>query len=144
MRNGGIILALAALLCFSAAAGGKGTATIASTQSKAASDLYAKVPLVRLLANPGEFDGQKVLTEGVLQFALNDSVLYASKEWYKAGVTSNAVALRLDVKASKIQQYEQWTGKYVVVQGTFDASDCGDACAFSGAIKDITYIRVVR
>lgn len=144
MKKIGIFIVLIGIL-FSASMIDSGcTSLAAESQSKVASDLYAKVPLIRLLANPKEFDGRKVLTEGVFQFALGNSALYASKEWYKNGVTANAVALRLDIKPSQIQQYEQWTGSYVVIQGTFDANDCGDSCLLSGAIKNITYVRVVK
>lgn len=102
------------------------------------------VSLLTLIENPDKYDGKVVLVEGVFAFYFSESKLFASMEWYRHSIFINSVSLRLDVNAKEINKYASWTGKYVAVQGVFDAKDRGPLGGSSGAIKDVSYLHLMN
>lgn len=102
------------------------------------------VSLLALVVNPDKYDGNVVRVTGVFGFYFSESTLYASMEWFKHGIASDAIILRLDVKGSEINKLASWTGKYVYVQGVFDARDRGPMGDYSGAIKDVSYLHLMN
>lgn len=102
------------------------------------------VSLLALVVNPDKYDGKVVQVTGVFGFYFSESALYASMEWFKHGIASDAIILRLNVKGSEINKLASWTGKYVYVQGIFDAKDRGPMANYSGSIKNVSYLHLMN
>ncbi len=98
------------------------------------------VSMTELLSNPAKFNNRKIVVEGVFSFHLSDSALFASEEWYQHGIAKEAVVLRLNPTTTEAEHLVSLSGKYVLVQGTFDSRDCGEMCLYGGAIKDVDVV----
>lgn len=105
--------------------------------------LPAHVSMIELLGQPAKFNGRRVVTEGVFEFGLSQSSLFASRDWYKNGILKDALVLRLNPTSSNVANFVAISGKYVVVEGTFNAKDCGELCQYTGAMVDISVVRVI-
>ena len=86
------------------------------------------VPLVRLLANPDEFDSKRVLTSGYLKFGVGGPKLFLSEGDAVHGVMANGVALAFsEPLASDETLKSRVDSKYVAVTGLFKSVRMGDS-----------------
>ena len=118
-----LLLALPFLLvCFSA------------LPSRAADgEMPQDVSIIQLLATPEKFDGKLVRVIGFLCLAFEGDAVYLHREDFDHGLTQNALWVDVPEKRD-----ESLSRKYVLLEGTFDASDHGHMGLFGSAIHKIT------
>ena len=100
------------------------------------------VSLVRLLASPHEFDGRRVLVFGVAKIQFEGNALYLHKEDFVWGLYTNAIWI--DVPPESWEEWKRYSGKYVAIDGTFNAQRHGHMDVFGGTIERITRFTPVR
>ncbi len=93
------------------------------------------VSLVRLIANPREYDGKHVRVIGFVRLEFEGNAIYLHREDEKYGITKNA--LWLSLSREEAQKWRALSDNFVLVEGTFDANSFGHMGLFSGTIKDI-------
>lgn len=81
------------------------------------------VPMVKVLANPKEFDGRAVRIFGVLSNALEGNAIYLNRESYEFNISANAIAITSNYTDSEL--LEKMEGHYVWLVGIYQA-DSGD------------------
>ena len=92
--------------------------------------------LIRVLANPDDYDGKKVRVRGALKIKDDAAVLYCTNEDWRYDITINAVLL----DEQKYEELKAFDNKYIIFNGRFDADETGDEGMYAGTIKDITDI----
>lgn len=95
-----------------------------------------RVSLIRVIANPGEFDGEHIRVVGYLAGAGLDNTVgvYVSEVDGRNFILSNAIDLRLNDSAIR-----DLIGKYVIVSGLYHApAPQGD---FNGYIDHILQVK---
>jgi hypothetical protein len=102
------------------------------------------VSMIALLSNPSAYNGQKIITDGVFEFGISESSLFASREWRDNDVAKNALVVRLNPDSSGVNELIKLTGQYVSVEGVFDGRDCGELCLYSGSLKHVDRIQVLH
>lgn len=102
-----------------------------------AGDMPQDASIVQLLATPEKYDGKLVRVIGFLCLAFEGYAVYLHREDFDRGLTLNA--LWVDVPEKRDERLSQ---KYVLLEGTFDASDHGHMGLFGGAITRITRMSV--
>ncbi len=78
-----------------------------------------------------------IQVKGYLHLELNSNALYIHEEDYKKKITANAFSVSFDQKFEKKKNPLDYSDKYVILIGRFDAGEKGNAAQFSGAIKNI-------
>lgn len=111
--------------------------------NKVKPSLATHVSILALISEPEKFNGKRIVTEGVFDYGMSDSSLYASDEWYKKGITDNAIVVRLKFSAKEVDHFVSMSGKYVLIEGTFSSMDCGELCQYSGSINNIDDIHLI-
>jgi hypothetical protein len=99
------------------------------------------VSLVNLIATPEKYDGKLVMVEGVCAIEFEGYALYLSNDDRKHRVGKNAVwaAYYTLVNVDNPLTYKL-DGRYVLVEGYFDAKSHGHMGIFSGSITNVTRI----
>ena len=90
------------------------------------------VSMVQLIANPKEYHGKFVRVIGFASVAFEGTAVYLHQDDYKYDIPKNGLWLVID-----FQQQKKFDGRYVLVEGTFDAEHYGHHRLFSGTIKDV-------
>ena len=87
-------------------------------------DSYPEVSLIRLIANPDDYQGRKVLTSGYLHLEFEGNSLYLDETHARVGLYRNAIWFNYpeDI-ASQIQPFSD---KYVSIYGKFSHDSRGD------------------
>ena len=109
------------------------------------------VSLVRVIANPDQFDGFRVQASGYFHYRFEDCGLYLSKAdadhllgknavWVRFGGGVRMVTIVSLAGRTRVDSLTYFDGKYVTLTGTFDKSDLGHMGAFSGSLKDVDVI----
>jgi hypothetical protein len=93
--------------------------------------------IVQLIANPKEYDGKFVRVIGFASVEFEGTAVYLHQDDYKYDIPKNGLWLAIDAEGQK-----QFDGKYVLIEGTFDAEHKGHRGLFSGTIKDIKRLQV--
>ncbi len=91
--------------------------------------------LLQILARPRDFDRQLIRVVGYLHLERDGDAVYLHGDDFKHGVFGNGLAL--EITDDIFNRREQLTGKYVVIEGYFDAQDRGSFEVYSGTIKRI-------
>jgi hypothetical protein len=115
-------------------------AVVASAQTPPVEPVDA--PLVRLLANPTDYDGKLVRTYGFLVLEFEQSALYLGRDDARAGVLANALWL-VGAKERFDSLGLSGSKKYVMIEGVFDAEDTGHMGMFSGAIRSVNRVAIL-
>ncbi len=95
------------------------------------------VSMVRLLANPEEYDGKLVRVIGVGNLEFEGNFIALSKEDY-THCTDNTIWLEWGERAILYDEATAYNGEYVIVEGIYDKDDLGHFSLYCGAIKDIS------
>jgi hypothetical protein len=90
--------------------------------------------VTQLVVRPEWYDGESVLTKGVLGHDIEEHALYSSREDYDRMNTSGAVWLSYPTQCD---QCPSLVGKWVSVRGTFRALGSGHMGLFGGEIVDV-------
>ena len=93
------------------------------------------VSLVQLIANPTVFDEKRVILKGYVFLEFENQHMYLSEADAKHGITRNSVWL--DVSDAIYAKRAQFHGRYVIVEGTFNARRRGHLGMSSGEIGNI-------
>ncbi len=96
--------------------------------------------IVRLIANPGVFDGKIIRVIGFVRLEFEGNAVYLQESDYRARISKNAlwVDINEDIKGER----KKFDRKYVLIQGKFDGKRTGHKGAFSGTIKVISRFEV--
>lgn len=96
--------------------------------------------LIKLIAAPQEFDGKVVRFHAVLNLGFENNAVYLTKEHRENTVTSFGIWLNI---SPELAAERKWgSGKYFLVEGTFDSSDKGHMGLWMGALSNITLLTV--
>jgi hypothetical protein len=79
----------------------------------------AHVSLVQPIATPEKFDGRVVRVVGFCRLEFDVEALYLHREDLEAALTKNSV--RMDLGSMVLQNKQQFTDVYVLVEGVFSA-----------------------
>ena len=110
-----------------------------------------EVSIIQLIANPAEYDGKKIAVHGVGNLSYEGTSVYLCEDnWYYLA-TKNAIWLSIKTElidgewwyciADKRISYDdaqEYNGKYVLVEGTFNMNTKGHRGGYSGVIYNIT------
>ncbi|WP_299991298.1 hypothetical protein [uncultured Pontibacter sp.] len=105
-----------------------------------------RVSLIKLLANPDEYHGKKIMVTGFLHLELEDNSLYFSREHANYLSTENAIwvnlgkNIRVEDKEGSQTSIDALNRKYVMIIGKFNKDRTGHMGLFSGEIEDIERI----
>lgn len=99
------------------------------------------VSLINLIATPSRYHHKKVRIEGFACVEFEGNALYLSRDDLNYLIPANAVWLKLDKDGPDRSQYN---GKWVLIEGTFNAKEYGHGGMYSGMIEDIQRIEFSR
>ena len=110
------------------------------------------VSIYGLLANPEKYHNRLVRIWGFLHVKSEDSAIYASKDDADYLIGKNGLWVEYSFEKPKFEtsdtkrrlsrdDLKYFDGKYVLIEGLFNKSNCGHMGAFSGEIKDVTAMR---
>lgn len=97
------------------------------------------VPFLRLLANPERFEDKDVRTVGFLRLEFEGTALYFHEEDARNRITPNALWVSLD--EAQMKEHSRLSGRYVVIEATFDSTRRGHMGVFPGTLGEIKAIR---
>ena len=104
----------------------------------------ALVSLIQLIANPNAFDGQRVILYGYAILEFEHNAIYLTEPDAKRATTPNGLWLDLPMGSSIYQNRATFHGRYVLIEGAFNARRRGHGSLFSGTIENITRFEVQR
>jgi hypothetical protein len=108
-------------------------ATCIASNADGTSDLYA-ASIVQMLANPERYDGRRVRTFGYIHLEFEGNAIYLHQEDERNSLSANGLWVSLTPGISR----HDCNDSYVLVEGTFSASDRGHMGLWNGAVSDIT------
>jgi hypothetical protein len=100
------------------------------------------VSLVRLIANPKDYDGKVVRVIGFMRLEFEGDGIYLHQDDYKHSIYKNG--LWIDTSEDMHKRKAELDQKYVLVEGTFNAKMTGHMGLWSGSIQKITRCQVWR
>lgn len=95
--------------------------------------------MISVIANPEAYHNKEISMVGVLRLEFESNALYFSSEDARHGVIQNALWLRLTEEQEAL--FDPHANYYVVVEGTFDATDPGHLSSYVGAIAKVESIQ---
>lgn len=140
------ILACTAALCAAA----QDTSPHVPLPRQLCENCAARVSLMQLIATPERYHGKLVSVEGYLSVEFEDFGLYLTRDDFEHLNGSNAVWI--DFKPGVLKgpagmtpnDNKDLSGRFVRLEGTFDAQYHGHMGAFAGSMHNISRIDVVR
>ena len=102
------------------------------------------VSLIQLIANASAFDQQRVMLYGYAMLEYEHKAIYLSEGDAKHGTTRNALWLDVPMESAIYANRANSHGRYVLVEGTFNARRRGHGNVFSGTIENITRFEAQR
>ena len=100
-----------------------------------------RVSIAALIADPEKHDGKRVQLVGFLNIEFEGHALYFDQNSFEHLIFKNGLWLALTEQ--EIKKYQTLSGKYVVITGTFDATDQGHRGNWSGSLKQLTEIQTM-
>jgi hypothetical protein len=100
------------------------------------------VSLVRLIANPEDYDGKIVRVIGFVRLEFEGDAIYLHQDDCRHGIPKNG--LWIDVTDEVRKKRKDYDQKYVLLEGTFSAKDRGHFGLWSGSIQKITRCQIWR
>jgi hypothetical protein len=94
------------------------------------------VSLIALIANPGDYDGKRVRVHGFLNLEFEGNALYVGKDSFDAAIF-DAVWIERP-RSLGTAQARALSGRYALVEGTFNAKERGHMGAFAGSLERIS------
>ena len=100
------------------------------------------VSLVRLIANPKDYDGKVVRVIGFMRLEFEGDGIYLHQDDYQHSIYKNG--LWIGASEDMHKRKAELDQKYVLVEGTFNAKMTGHMGLWSGSIQKITRCQVWR
>lgn len=100
------------------------------------------VSLIQLIANPAEFDQRRVLVVGYVVLEFENKKMCLNESDAKHGITRNC--MWLDVSDAVHANRAQFSRRYVLVEGTFNARSRGHLDLSGGQIENIKRFELVN
>lgn len=103
------------------------------------------ISLINLIAFPEKFNKKLIRVIGICEIEFEGNGLYFSESDYDQTITKNAVWLDIDEKLPSMtyEDLKKMNGKYVIIEGVFDAKDKGHFDMYSGSIKEINRLELI-
>jgi hypothetical protein len=98
------------------------------------------VSMAKIIANPEDYQDKIVRVIGFVRIEFEGDAIYFHREDYEHRLTKNG--FWIDVTTDISKKKADFDKKYVLVEGTFSASDKGHMGLFSGSIHKITRFQV--
>ena len=105
----------------------------------------AEVPVVtmqELIAEPQQFEGQRVRVVGFLRLQFERNALYMARDDYNNSVVEHG--LWLDLKNSQLRSSSKLNNGHVTVEGVFGPADKVHGDKWAGALKPVSSLRMWR
>lgn len=105
-------------------------------------EMPEEISMIRLIAVPSEFDGERIRVRGVVYMDVQEHKLFLSEYDFKNHNLKNALHLMFqgeDLSQEQIRKMERRMGCFVVVDGVF-RNDTGGFGLHSGVIEEIRVI----
>lgn len=96
------------------------------------------VSTIALIGNPDKFHGKPIMTVGFLNLGRESNTIYVHREDFDRGITKNGIWL--EISREQMVKYKDRIGKYVFIEGVFNANETGHFGMSSGAIEKIKRI----
>ena len=99
--------------------------------------------LIHIMAQPDQYHGKKLFVSGFLRLEKEGNAIYLSENDDQHLMRCNAFWVSLENNTTQMSHQElvqEFSGKYVDLQGTFDKDEHGHMDHFQGAFKNITHI----
>lgn len=93
------------------------------------------VSLVQLLATPDKFHGKFVRVIGYLHLEFEGNGLYLHREDYQSAIPKNGIWF--EGTGETMKKPKDFSDRYVLVEGTFDAKSQGHLGMWSGTIAKV-------
>jgi hypothetical protein len=94
------------------------------------------VSLVRIIANPHQYNGKLVSVIGYLVVATGGTAIYLNSNDYEHQITANALWVKMSTQMQHNE--EKLTMNYLLLEGTFDSDHVGLMPYPSGEIIGVT------
>jgi hypothetical protein len=94
------------------------------------------VTVIQLIATPERYDGKLIRVIGFLSLEFEGNALYLHQEDYEQVIFRDAIWV--EVTPEMDRQKEVLDKHYVLLEGTFSATEYGHMGGFSGTIKNVT------
>lgn len=91
--------------------------------------------LVQLVANPEKYDGKRVAVIGFLKLQFEGNELFIHRDDWENGISKNGVWV--DVNSAVSEHAEELNEHYVLIVGTFSATNKGHMGMASGSIASV-------
>lgn len=112
--------------------------TIPTGPATASVDPYIKgVSMVNLIATPDRFQNKIVRVFGYLRLDFEGRAIYLHEDDYEHSLYKNGLWVSFKDGAFTDEQLKALDGKYVLLEGTFDAGKQGHMGLWSGAVDEI-------
>lgn len=100
------------------------------------------ISIINLIANPQEYDGERIQVSGVVRLDVKDKAVFLSSEDYRNHVFKNAIEIVLprDLFVERKKDLSAFSGRHVMIDGFFKA-DTGRWGLYSGVIYNVQSIR---
>ena len=125
---------LTAILVFVLLAGGG--CVVAPKKVTLTNGFFAWVSIIRLIANPGEYDGQNVQVEGYFIYERQGTsdlgYLFLDQTSYTYQITKNALAVK--IPNNLFDTADKLDGKYVILNGVFDRNYLGPWSLYAAGV----------
>lgn len=100
------------------------------------------ISIIRLIATPEKYDGKQIQVIGYLNLKFEGNAIYLHREDYEKSLERNGFWVRFSDKISKEKNLNNFSGKYVIIAGTFRMSSHGHMGLFGGEIENITRLDI--
>lgn len=101
-------------------------------------DLY-RISLINLIATPEKFHNKKVRVIGAGRLEFEGNAICLSKDDIAYRISRNCLWINIDPETIRATQekLEEFNGKYVLIEGVFNAENTGHMGMNSGGIENI-------
>jgi len=98
----------------------------------------APISIVRVLADPAQYHQRRMWLSGYLKIEREGDILYLHETDYRNGLRSNGVWVRVPTGIRK--RATEFSGRYVRIEGIFDATQGGYTGMCAGRLESVTRI----
>ena len=100
------------------------------------------VPMQQILADPQQFEGQRVRVTGFLRLEFEANALYLDRNDFNNSVIPHS--LWLDLKDAQLRSLSKLNNGRVIVEGVFIAKGKGHAGMWPGSLTDGVHVHMWR